>query len=239
MRRRPALGLAVLASASLVVVLSVPAAAAQVDVMVVGRSAVLRPATTVSARTTTVQVGARRCAVAANTPLAALAALRRPAFHVRDFGACSRRSTRASESLFVDRVGNERNRGVDGWVYKTGRRAPGIGAGALGARVRAGAKVLWFYCRQGPRGCQRTLEVTASTARAAPGAPLAFTVRGYDDRGRGVPVTGARVRFAGTELRTGAGGRVDTTAPAVARPYRATAELSGLVPSFPVEVTVG
>jgi hypothetical protein len=236
MRRTPALGVVALAAASLA---APPAGAAQVDVMVVGRSALLRSATTVSARTTTVPVGARRCAVAANTPLAALAALRRPGFHVRDFGACSRRSARASESLFVDRIGSERNRGVNGWVYKTGRRAPGIGAGALGARVRAGAKVLWFYCRQGPRGCQRTLEVTASPARVAPGAPLAFTVRGYDDRGRGVPVTGARVRFAGTELRTGAGGRADTTAPAVARPHRATADLPGLVPSFPAEVTVG
>jgi hypothetical protein len=215
------------------------AAAPRVEVMVAGRTRVLRPATRVVARATTVRVGARRCAVAAGTPLAALAALRAPSFSLRDFGACSRRSPAASEGLFVQRIGGERNRGADGWVYKAGRRAPGLGAGALGARLRAGTRLLWFWCRQGRGGCQRSLEVTASPARVAPGAPLAFTVRGYDDRGRGVAVAGALVRFAGARLRTGPDGTVAAVAPGTAGRRRVSAQAPGLVPSFPQEVVVG
>src|SRR4249919_1699276 len=149
-----------------------PAGAAKVDVMIVGRTKVLRGATTVSARATTVKVGSLRCAVGANTPLAALVAAR-PSFLMRDYGC-------GAGSLFVERIGPDRASGVDGWVYKIGHRAPGVGGGS--PRVRAGTRVLWFWCRTGSRGCQRTLEVTASATRLAPGAPVTFTVRGYDDR---------------------------------------------------------
>ena len=228
MRRATVLGLATLAAAS---VAGPPASAApaRVDVMVVGRTKVLRAATTVSARAATVRVGTRRCAVGASTPLAALVALR-PSFAMRDYGC-------GAGSLFVERIGRDRVSGLDGWVYKIGRRAPGVSAGS--PRVRTGTRVLWFWCRTGGRGCQRTLEVTASATRVAPGAPVRFTVRGYDDRGRGVVIPGALVHFAGAELRTGADGTVATTAPAAPGRPRAVAEARGLVPSFPLEVVAG
>jgi hypothetical protein len=227
-RRASLIALATLAAAG-VAAPAAAAAPAKVDVMIVGRTKVLRPATTVSARATTVKVGSRRCAVGANTPLAALVALR-PSFHMRDYGC-------GAGSLFVEKIGREQVSGLDGWVYKVGRRAPGVSAGT--PRVRSGTRVLWFWCRTGGRGCQRTLEVTASATRVAPGAPVSFAVRGYDDRGRGVAISGALVRFAGAELRTGADGTVATTAPVAAGRPRAVAEARGLVPSFPLEVVVG
>ena len=214
------------------------ARAPRLEVMIAGRSSVLRPAVEVAAPRTTVKVGRRRCAVGEGTALAALAALRTPTFHVRDFGACSDRA-RDAESLFVDRIGPERNRGVDGWVYKLGRLTPGIGAGAPAARARSGTRILWFWCRKGPRGCQRSLEITARPARAAPGENVTFTVRGYDDRERGVAIAGAIVRFAGAQLTTAADGKVATTAPSRPGRFPASAEARGLVPSFPVKVVVG
>jgi hypothetical protein len=217
------------------------AAAPRVQAMVVGRSRVLFAARTLVAGATTVAVGRRRCAVAAGTPLAALAAVRRaggPSFHVRDFGACSSRRATASESLFVDRIGGERNAGANGWVYKLGHRAPGVGAGSPSVRARSGDTVLWFYCRQGPSGCQRTLGLTASASRVAPGAPVTFTVRGYDDRGHGIAIAGAQVTFAGATGTSGAGGGVTLAAPSAPSTYRAAGGLAGLVPSFPVRVQV-
>ena len=228
MRRATVLGLATFAAASV----AGPAAAvapAKVDVMVVGRTKVLRPAMTVSARATTVKVGGSRCAVGANTPLAALVALR-PSFGMRDYGC-------GAGSLFVERIGRERVSGLDGWVYKIGHRAPDVSAGS--PRVRAGTRVLWFWCRTGGSGCQRTLEVTPSATRVAPGATVSFTVRGYNDRGRGVAISGALVSFAGAQLRTGADGTVATTAPVAPGRPRAVAQARGLVPSFPREVVVG
>jgi hypothetical protein len=205
--------------------------------MVVGKTRVLAGPATVTARAALVRVGARRCAVAAGTPLAALAALRAPSFSLRDYGACSRRTTDA-ESLYVTRIGLDRASGPSGWVYKVGRRAPGIGAASPRLRVSGGARVLWFYCRQGRGGCQRTLEVTASPGRVAPAAPVTFTVRAYDDRGRGAPVAGARVRFAGGEVRTGPDGTVASPAPLTAGRRRVLADAPGLVPGFPAQVVV-
>ncbi len=212
--------------------LAAPALAAparRVDVMVAGRSSLVRSATTVTARATHVKVGRTRCAVAANTPLAALAATRL-SLGMRDYGC-------GSGSLFVERIRGERAAAVNGWVYKVGHRAPGVSAGS--PRVAAGGHVLWFWCRQGARGCQRTLEVTARPARVAAGEPVTFTVRGYDDRGRGAPVAGATVRFAGAALSTAADGTVSATVPATPGRREVTATASGLVPSFPAEVGVG
>jgi hypothetical protein len=228
MRRTAAAGLATLAAAGVAGSAPAAAAPAKVDVMIVGRTKVLRAARTVSARATTVQVGSRRCAVGAGTPLAALVALG-PSFRMRDYGC-------GADSLFVEKIGRERVTGLDGWVYKIGHRAPGVSAGS--PRVRTGTRVLWFWCRTGGRGCQRTLEVTASAASVAPGAAISFTVRGYDDRGRGAAIAGALVRFAGTALRTGADGTVATTAPGAPGRAQAIAQARGLVPSFPLEVAV-
>lgn len=214
------------------------AAAPRVELMVVGRARVLRAPVRVLARARSVAVGRRRCAVAAGTPVAALAALRVPKFTLRDYGACSARSPRASEMLYVARIGRDRGRGANGWVYKVGRRAPGVGAASPRARVRAGARVLWFYCRMGRDGCQRTLEVRGP-ARAAPGAPVTFTVRAYDDRGRGIAAAGARVRFGGATAVTAPDGTATMAAPATAGRHRAAAQATGLVPSFPAQVRVG
>lgn len=208
---------------------STAAPSRRVEVMVAGRSAVLHAASTVFARATRVKVGRTRCAVPANTPLAALAATGL-SLGMRDYGC-------GPGSLFVERIRRERATAVNGWVYKIGRRAPGVSAGT--PRVKARARVLWFWCRQGARGCQRTLEVSASAGRVAPGAPVAFTVVGYDDRGKGVPVSGAAVRFAGAVLTTGADGTAATTAPAAPGRRTARATAPGLVASFPVQVVVG
>ena len=216
-----------------------PAATApRLELMVVGRTQVLRAPVDVVARARTVRASGRRCAVAAGTPLAALAALRFPSFAVRDFGMCSATSPAASELLYVTRVGPDAARGTNGWVYKVGRRAPGIGGANPRARVRAGGRVLWFYCRRGLRGCQRTLEI-AGPATAAPGAPVTFTVRGYDDQGRGRLAPGVRVRFGGASATTAANGTAILPAPAAPGVHRARAEAAGLVPAFPREVRVG
>jgi hypothetical protein len=235
MRRSLALAAALLAVA--------PGAAAaagspRVDVMVVGKTRVLRAPVSVLARALSVKVGSRRFAVAAGTPIAALAALRTPSFAVRDYGSCSPTSPTASELLYVTRIGGDTASGTRGWVYKVGRRALGLGGANPRARVPAGGRVLWFYCRLGLQGCQRTLEL-AGPARAAPGASVTFTVRAYDDNGKGRALGGARVRFGGASATTTAGGTATLTAPAAAGRARAEANAAGLVPSFPLEVRVG
>src|SRR6476659_2576067 len=125
-----------LASAlGLVLALAAPAAGAstapRVKVMVVGRSGLLLAPRTVTAKQVVVRASGKSCAAAAGTPLAALAGARRaggPSFSVRDFGgSCSRRA-RDSASLLVTRVGGNRNRGRNGWVYKVGTRAGTAGA---------------------------------------------------------------------------------------------------------------
>ena len=218
------------------------AASPRVDVMVVGRSDVLRAPVSVHARATTVKLGRRRCAVGAGTALAALDGARRargPSFRVRDYGACSDRA-RDSESLYVFQIGPDRGRGRDGWVYKIGRAVPSIGAADLsGRRLRSGQRVVWFYCRMGRSGgCQRTLEVTLDSPRAAPGAPVRAVVKGYDDLGRGQAIAGATVELAGTGTLTGADGAATLSAPVRAGRYLVSAQKGGTVPAFPVQVKV-
>src|SRR5439155_477791 len=172
-----------------------------------GKTSVLAPARFVRASATTVTVGRRRCAVAAATPLAALAAVRRgggPGFRLRDFGSCSRHAADSS-ALFVTQIGPDRNRRADGWVYKVGRRVPSIGAAdPSGRRLRTGDRLTWFYCRaQSSGGCQRTLEVAPLSGA---GQPLRVLVRGYDDNGRGVAVAGATVSAGAQTALTGADG---------------------------------
>jgi hypothetical protein len=249
---RPAL-LAVLALA-----LAAPAAGAarapRVDTMVVTRAGtpLADGPHAVVARATRVRVGARRCAVAAGTPLAALAGLRRaggPAFRVRDYASCSRRTADAS-GLYVSAIGGVRARGQDGWVYKVGNKVGSAGAadpsGPFGTgRLRSGRRVLWFWCRMGARGCQRTLAVVLSARHVAAGGSLRVTVRGYDDRGRAIAVSGATVTLtsgaAGTTsmATTDAAGAATVTAPNTAPVARVTATAPGLVASFPETVRVG
>lgn len=225
------LALALLAGAA-------PAAqAARADLLVVGKTRVLRAAPAQRLKPARVRVGHRSCAVAAATPLALLArsGVR---LGLRDYGACGRR-TRDAASLYVARAGPDRERGRNGWVYKLGRRQPSRGAGDPGVRVRAGARVLWFYCVMGARGCQRTLEVRPAARTVAAGAPLPVTVRGYDDRGRGRPVAGATVTLGPARTVTGADGTAVLTAPAASASLALVATRPSMVRSFREVVRVG
>jgi hypothetical protein len=222
------------------------AAHGQVRVMIVGRTRTLLAARSVGLAGATLGVGGRRCAVAAGTPLAVLATVRHsggPAFSLRDYGHCSR-SPRDAQSLFVTSIGGDRNAGRDGWVYKVGERAGTTDAAGLsgpfgdGRRVRAGQRVLWFWCVMGATSCQRTLGVTIPTSPVAPGAPVMVTVTGFDDQGRGVAAAGATVTLGGSRASTDAGGRARLAAPAALGAYALGAQQPGAVPSFPETVQV-
>jgi hypothetical protein len=236
--RRAALLIAVAGAA----LTAAPADAAKVEVMVVGKSAVLAGPERVALKARSVRVGGRRCAVGRATPLSVLAGTG-VRFSVRDYGACSRRP-RDAGSLYVRRIGPDRERGRDGWVYKVGHRSGSAGAAdpagsfGTGRKLRAGRRVLWFWCVKDPADeCQRTL--AASSARTvAAGAPLAVTVRGYDEAGHGVRVAGATVTLGGATAVTGADGVATVVAPA-AGSYRVRAEKPGMVVSFGERVVVG
>jgi hypothetical protein len=227
--------------AAVVLALAVPApaGAASVQLMVVGKTRVLREAGPVRLKARSVRVGGRRCALG-RTPLSVLAGTRL-SLRLRDYGACGR-SARDAGSLYVRAVAGERARGASGWVYKVGRRAGTTGAadpsGPFGrGRLKRGARVLWFWCAQtGGQACQRTLEVS-SAASVGAGGTLAVTVRGYDDNGNGVPVAGATVRLGSATAVTDASGVAQVVAPA-AGGYRLTAERDGMVRSWPRKVTV-
>ena len=218
-----------------------------VNLMVVGRARTLRPAGPVVARPAVIALAGRRCGVAGGTALAALEAgrrLRGPGYRLRDYGSCSL-SPANSASLFVNRIGPDPNLGRNGWVYKVGRRSASTGAadptGPFGAgrRLRAGDRVTWFYCRMGPTSCQRTLELTLAGSRFAPRAPIRAQVRGYDDAGRGVAVAGATVRLGSAAATTGRDGAATIVAPPAPGRYSVGAVAAGLVPAFPVGVTIG
>jgi hypothetical protein len=212
------------------------AAAPRVEVMVAGKASVLAAPRFVRASATTVAVGRRRCGIAAATPLAALAAVRRgrgPEFRLRDYGSCSRRAVDSS-ALFVTQIGPDRNRRADGWVYKVGRRVPSIGAAdPSGRRLRTGERLTWFYCRaQSGGGCQRTLEVAPLSGA---GQALRVRVRGYDDNGRAVAVAGATVSTGSQTAVTGLDGTANFP-PLGAATRSVQAQRAGMVPSFPVRV---
>jgi hypothetical protein len=189
----------------------------------------------VSTAATSIRVGGRRCAAGERTALAALARSRPGPLGFRDFGACSSRA-RDAAGILVTRIGPDRNRGQRGWVYKVGRRAATAGAGDTGGpfgrgRLRAGQRVTWFYCVSAG-DCQRTLQVTA---RPTTGGIVA-TVRGYDDAGEGVPITGATVTAGPLTGITGPDGRVQMAlSPGT---HRLVARKAGLVRSFTERVEV-
>jgi hypothetical protein len=219
-------------------------AAKRVDVLVVGKSSVLRGPKAVALKSRTVNVGKRRCAVGRATPLSVLAGtgLR---LRVRDQGACGKRA-RDAGALYVFGIGAQRETGRSGWVYKVGNRAGTAGAGdpagpfGNGHRLRAGQRVLWFWCTlNATDGCQRTLDARPERSGAAPGEPLRVTVRGYDDGGHGVPVAGATVRLGSASAVSGADGVATLTVPAASGRLRLQAERAGMVRAFPRKVAVG
>jgi len=218
---------------------------ARVEAMVVGMKGVIVDPITVRASRTVVRASGRRCAVAASTPLGALqAALRRKriGYAVRDYGSCARRNTRSSGQLFVTRIARERNSGSDGWVYKIDDGTPGTGA--ADARLRAGDRLLWLYCRQDQEsgGCQRSLRVISANQSGPAGGSLPVRVFGYDDKRTRRPVPGARITLTtGNEevvsTVSSAEGSAVLTLPAAGR-YQLAASADGLAPSFPVTVRV-
>jgi len=214
-----------------------------VELMVVGREAVLREPVRVRLVPRTVRVGRRRCAVGAATPLSVLAGARLP-LRIRDYGSCGR-SARDAGGLFVTQVGRERNRGRAGWVYKVGRRAGTTPAAdpsgpfGTGRGLRGGQRVVWFWCvLDRSESCQRTLEARPSRARLASGQPFRVTVRAYDDAGRGVPARGATVRFGDAVATTAGDGTARLRAPAAGGVVELRAELTGAVPAFPRRIVV-
>ena len=220
------------------------ASAASVDVFVVGKERELSGPREVALKKRRAKVGGRSCAVGAGTPLSALLGAR-VRLAIRDYGSCGR-STRDAGGLFVTKVGPDRNRGQDGWVYKVGRRAGTTPAAdpsgpfGTGRGLRDGQRVLWFWCvLSAGEACQRTLEASPSSTTVAPGGTLKVRVKGYDDAGRGIAVEGATVRLGDASAVTGADGAATITAPADAsRAFELTAEREGMVRSFPREVRV-
>jgi hypothetical protein len=232
------LGVAALAAAPGV------AHAKRVDVLVVGKSGVLRGPQAVSFKPRTVRVGHKRCAVGKATPLSVLVATRLR-LKVTDKGACSK-DPRDAGALYVASVAGQRERGRSGWVYKVGNRAGTTGAGdpsgpfGTGRQLHAGQKVLWFWCTlDSAQGCQRTLDARPERTHAAPGEALRVTVLGYDDLGRPVPVAGATVHMGSATALTGADGVATLTVGPGHGRVRVRAEHAGMTGGFPREVTVG
>jgi len=223
------------------------ASAPVVQSMVVGIGGrILSPARAVAAAAGTVSVSGRRCALAAGTPLAALAALRGvggPAFALRDYGRCGA-SPANSGQLFVYSLGAQSNRGQSGWEYKVDGYAGSTGAGdpsgprGDGRRLRAGDQLLWFWCAASAGGCQRTLSVAATSTTVARGARFEAAARGLDNEGRAGAVAGAIVTLGSDFASTGANGRATLIAPTTAGSYRLVATRRGLVPSFPETIVV-
>jgi len=194
----------------------------------------------VRAKRGTVKVKGKTCVVPAATPLAALLRTSwRGKLRLRDYGSCSTRAIDSS-GLFVKAIGPDMNSGLDGWVYKVGRKLGTAGAadpaGPFGdGRLRSGRRVIWFYCVFDEASCQRSLE----TSNEVVGDKLRVTVTGYNDPGTGVAVTGARVTARATSgstvtRATGPDGRVEL--PLTAGSYALRATKAGLIPAFPERV---
>jgi hypothetical protein len=223
------------------------ASAPAVQSMIVGLGGrVLQAARSVSAAPATLRVGGRSCAVAAATPLAVLIADRRaggPGFAVRDYGHCGP-APGGSGSLFVYSLGGESNRGQSGWEYKvegvsgsTGAADPS-GPMGDGRRLRAGERVLWFWCEASAGGCQRTLELSPTSATVAPGSSLTVSVYGADNEGRLSYAPGASVSLGSRVVSAGAYGHATVLAPASPGRYALSATRRGLVPAFPATIVV-
>jgi hypothetical protein len=218
-----------------------------VQSMIVGNGgSILSRAGVVTASATTVHVARKACAVAAGTPLAVLAAVRRrggPGFALRDYGRCGS-SPLNSGQLFIYSLGGESNRGQSGWEYKVDHVSGSAGAGdptgprGDGRRLRHGAHVLWFWCNAFAGGCQRTLDVAPAATTISPGGLLNVTVSGYDNEGRGVPIVGAIAALGSDFASTGAGGNAALSAPGAPGRYALSASRPGLVPSFPETIVV-
>jgi hypothetical protein len=242
-----AVGLTTAVSGNAVPTARVSAAGPSVQSMIVGNGgSILSRARAVGASAATVHVGRKACAVAAGTPLAVLAAMRRgggPGFALRDYGRCGS-SPLNSGQLFIYSLGGESNRGQSGWEYKVDHVSGSTGAGdpsgprGDGRRLRQGARVLWFWCNAFAGGCQRTLDIVPSATTISPGALLHVIVSGYDNEGRGAPIVGAIATLGSDFASTGAGGTAALIAPGTPGRYALSAGRPGLVTSFPETIVV-
>lgn len=194
----------------------------------------------VRARRATVELGKRTCAVAAATPLAALLRAKQLGkMKLRDYGSCSRKPADSS-GLFVRAIRRDRNKGLNGWVYKVGMKLATAGAadpaGPFGdGRLRSRQQVVWFYCVFHEGSCQRSLGIDLEVG---PGGAT-VTVTGYDDAGEGRAIAGATVTArttgsAAVKQVTDPGGKA-TLVLAAGRTYTLRARKKGLIPSFPEE----
>jgi hypothetical protein len=191
-----------------------------------------------SMRATTAKVGGKRCAVPGATPLASLIRSGIGPLSLRDYGSCSKRAADAG-SLFVSAIGSDRNKGSDGWVYKAGNVLGTAGAadpaGPLGrGRLRAGARVTWFWCHVTARdnGCPHTLAIAVAGGSGA----LTVRVKQYDDRGKGRAGAGAVVH-AGTATATAGADGVAHVSAAAGR-YSVYATQAGRIRSFATRADV-
>jgi len=202
------------------------------DQLVVFRDGTAKSETVGTARTRT-RAGDHRCGVPRATPLAALVRSEVAKLKVRDFsGSCD------PASLFVRAIGDDRNRGESGWVYKVGNRQGTTSAadptGPFGSgRIKRRARVTWFYCVFRMGGCQRTLGLRV---RDEGGGVVSARVAAFDDEGRGTRLAGATVHAGNRSAETGADGTATLTlAPGRHRLY---AEKDGFVRSFAGKVRV-
>jgi hypothetical protein len=207
---------------------------------------ILSPTRFLSASATSVSVAGRSCAVAAATPLAVLAATRRaggPGYGLRDYGRCNS-SPANSGQLFVYSLSGETNRAQSGWEYKVNGLSGSTGAGDQsgpqgdGRRLSSGAQVLWFWCTAIAGGCQRSLELSASSTSLTRGSRLTVSVRARDNNGRASPVAGAIVTCGSDFVSTNSSGRATLAAPSAPGRYQITATRHALVPSFPETIVV-
>jgi hypothetical protein len=252
-RRAAAISLAVaaLAGVSAVAQAHPPARAAggapYVTAMVVGAgNRTLAQARGVSAAAVSLGVRGRSCAIAAGTPLAALEALRRsggPGYALRDYGRCNS-SPANSGQLFVYSLGGQSNRGQSGWEYKVDSVSGSTGAADTsgpsgnGRRLRSGDQVLWFWCEARAGGCQRTLELSPTSATVSRSGSVTVTVYGADNEGRLAFEPGATVTLGGRRARTGTYGHATLSAPSAPGRYAITAARTGTVPAFPGTIVV-
>ena len=177
------------------------------------------------------------------------AALRREriGYAVRDYGSCSRRSTRSSGQLFVNRIAGERNSGQDGWVYKVNDRAPGDGRGGR-ARCGRGDRAAVVLLRAG-RGERRMPAFTAVSSRHKKSGLAGASLRRARVRLRRQARTAAGARARASRSRTETTSRLRASAPPTGSavltlpapgPVRARARRpTGWCPSFPVTIRTG
>jgi hypothetical protein len=188
---------------------------------------------TVGTRAIRTRAGDHRCRVPKATPLAALVRSEVAELRIRDFSdSCD------PSSLFVNRIGPNKNRGQSGWVYKVGNRqgttaasdrSGPFGTGRLDRRVR----VTWFYCVFEAGGCQPTLGVRT---RDQGDGTVTARVTAYDDEGRGRRLEGATVRSGAVTATTDANGVATLNlSPGTHRLY---AEKRGHIRSFTERVAV-